>query len=66
MTKQSKALQAAALREMRQYQAAGYSEQSLLCDMAVIALVEDGTPERDAMAAVQVVWQRYFAVMPPV
>lgn len=61
-----KEAQKKALNYMRQAQADGYHAQSMICDRAVIALGSDGYTSEQAQAAVNVVWERHFAVHGPV
>jgi hypothetical protein len=55
-----------ALDAMRDALAQGWSGQHLMQDHARHVLADAGYSDDDANAAVQVVWARHFAIMPPV
>ena len=65
MTRKPPHIQARALRHMREAQAAGWSTKALICDYAQAALEAEGFDETNAGAAIEVVWSRHFATMPP-
>ena len=65
MTRKPPYIQTRALRHMREAQAAGWSTKALICDYAQSALEAEGFDETNAAPAIEVVWSRHFATMPP-
>ena len=66
MTRKPPYIQTRALRHMREAQAAGWSTKALICDYAQrLGLFAQGFDETNAATAIEVVWSRHFAIMPP-
>ena len=65
MTRKPPHVQARALRHLREAQAAGWSTKALICDYAQAALEAEGFDETNAATAIEIVWSRFFATMPP-
>ena len=65
MTRTNPEIQRLCRRYMQEAQAAGYHAQSLICDMAITALIEDGYTPEQADRAAQIVWTQHFAIYGP-
>ena len=65
MTRAMPEIQRRCRRYMQEAQAAGYHAQSLICDTAITALIEDGYTPEQADRAAQVVWTQHFAIYGP-